>query len=168
MPKEATSMTSHFDSTMSVNKHNTTDFGQVVLMDRDTPDLWWNQRECIDDAPVVGTGRIHALVVDLDAFAPARWVHESFPGSLREPDFYDDGKAFWLTPDAIVSIDVLRIDEIESILAVEERIEYRKDGLGWTRIHPSRYGIEVDWFNGESHDAGRAWWFLTQAIKSVL
>lgn len=162
-------MTSHFDTTMSVNKHNTTEFGQIVLMDRDTVDLWWNQRECLDDAPVVGGGRIHALIAGIDEFAPANWVHEddSFTGSLREPDFYDDGKAFWLTPEAVVSIDIDRIGMIETVLATAERIQWRDDRLGWTRIHPSHYGVDVDSLDDQPHSAHEAWAYITVAIKSL-
>jgi len=162
-------MTSHFDTTMSVNKHNTTEFGQIVLMDRDTADQWWHLRECSDDASAVGRGRIHALVAGIDEFAPANWVHEddSFTGSLREPDLYDEGKAFWLTPEAVVSIDIDRLDMIEVILATAERIHWHEDRLGWTRIHPSHYGVDVDSIEGIAHSAHEAWAYITTAIKEA-
>lgn len=165
-------MTSHIDSTLHFNKHHVTEFGMPVLDDIDTNDIWWAQREGVWlellDEPI--PGHIHALVADLDALAPARWVREddSFTGSLREPDFYDEGKAYWLTPDAVVAVDVDRIGEVESILGLEPRIKpLGGDRIGWVRIHPSHYGIEVNAFDGTSHDAHSAWSHLSNAIKSL-
>lgn len=104
-----------------------------------------------------------AIMATLDHAAPA-WTIEKFTGSLREPDFYDEGKAYWLTPEAVVSIDVLKVTEIEHILALEPRIRHHENG--WTRIHPSHYGVQVDALDGRSHDAHGAWAHITKAVKA--
>lgn len=160
-------MTSHFDATMSVNKHNTTEFGQIVLQDRDDCGFWWNQIDQQGSEPDVlerGHGLATVIVADIDGAAPA-WVVEKFSGSLREPDFFDDDKAYWLTPDAVVSIDVNRVTEIEHVLALSERILWNAEGVGWKRIHPSHYGVEVTAFDGEPHDAHGSWGHITKAVK---
>lgn len=154
-------MTSHVDTILHFNKHNTTEFGLPVLDDIETNDMWWARREGVHLEPMLTTmpgERVTALVAVLDPEEPA--------SSRREPDFCEDGLAFWLTPDAVVSVDVTRIHEVESILASAERLRHHADGLGWTRIHPSHYGIQVEWFDGSAHPAHTSWSLATQAIQA--
>ena len=72
----------------------------------------------------------------LDLNEPAKIVR------LREPDMYDEGKAFWLTDQAVVSTDIERVEHVSEILRNAPRL--KTWDLGWVRLHPNHYGIEVD------------------------
>lgn len=98
--------------------------------------------------------------------------------TLRHPDFYEDGRAYWLTSDAVVHVDINEMHRVVPALAQDER--YQADvkhfehmslpnRMGWTRIHPSQYGIEVDSYfdHGrglEAHDAHGAWVLARKAV----
>lgn len=104
-----------------------------------------------------------AIVALLDPNAPAKV--RPVP---READFYEDGRAFWLSPDAVVSIEAERTDEVLSILLSAPRTESIEGG--WRRLHPSHYGIEVESYfdfgmGGAAHDAHSAWELARKAVS---
>lgn len=140
------------------------DFGQTVLQDVDTNNAWWAMHPEADthEAQLVRVGS-----VDYDAT-----LADAMLGEAREPDMCDDGRAYWLTDTAVVSIDVERIAEITGVLTMP-RIRIVDDmlGAGWARIAPSHYGVEVLSFhehNGEpsEHDAHTAWEHVAKAVRA--
>jgi hypothetical protein len=168
----------HATMTTQVTRLPRNDFGMPLLGDAPTNEDWWSQR---DDAPdtrlepikvCAGTLNFDATLLDL-----------KMPKGIREPDLYDDGKAVWLTADAVVSMDMDQVQILPLAIAQDERAGYDRlrvetliaEGMtgivGWTRIHPSQYGIEVDSFHehhGEvaSHAAHEAWDLLAKAVSA--
>lgn len=142
-----------------------TEFGAPVLDDMDTPSDWWAMRADLDEQ-VPTAVQIGSL--DYDALLP-----DALLGDVREPDLCDDGRAYWLTSQAVVSIDVTRIHEIADIVGKAHRIRVtgtEQSGRGWVRIAPSHYGIEVLSFHehdGEpsAHSAQDAWTHLENAVR---
>lgn len=157
---------SHIDPALKINQHNRTEFGLPVLPDMESTEDWWSQHEGarLDSPASIEPGSIVLIAAAIDAAAPA-WCIEKFSGSLREPDFFDDGHAFWLTPDAVVYVDATRIDQVQGILASAERLRHysTENSTGWVRVHPSHYGIQVEWFDGSAHPAHMSWEYVTNA-----
>jgi hypothetical protein len=156
----------HATMTTQVTRLPHNEFGQPLLADADTIQSWWNQRDDASDEHldlihvVTGTLNFDATLLDL-----------VMPAGVREPDLYDEGKAVWLHPAGVVSMDMERVSEVPNLLREPRSIvERREQGVRVTRIHPSQLGVEVDSFhehNGEvaSHSAFEAWGIFAEAVS---
>jgi hypothetical protein len=156
--------TSHNDSTLHFNKHRRTESGMPLLVDDfETNEEWWSQHEGVrPSGPTSLEPGSLRLAADLNAEAPA-WCIEKFE-EVREPDMFDEERAYWINDEGVVYVDIERINEVQDILANAERVKWSEDGLRFDRIHPSQYGIQVEWFNGAAHPAHESWMYASQAV----
>lgn len=137
-----------------------TDFGMPVLQDHDTNESWWSMMNP-EERPevIVRTGFLNYDAALLDMVLPE---------GVREPDMFDEGMAIWLHAEAIVSVQIEAVGSIASLL---ERPRIQTETSGWSRIHPSQYGINVDSFHEYDdevapHAAHTAWTYATEAFAT--
>jgi hypothetical protein len=96
------------------------EYGQPILADCGADDLWPYLTEKETLMPTIpgtipGTRRARQtgeqVAVFLDTAAPAR----RYAG--REPDFYDEGRAWWIGPEAVVSVPADRVPRFAEYVA---------------------------------------------------
>lgn len=143
-----------------------TEFGMPRMDDMTTIDEWWNLR---DDHALDECLNTSVVLADLTGSLPACNETVNVEG-IREPDMYDEGMAIWLTGHAVVYADISLVERLPEVLAAP-KTRWNDDGLGWARIHPSSYGVDVDSFyihNGEPapHSAQDAWRLLAEAVSA--
>lgn len=129
------------------------EMGQTILDDRDTNESWWSMRDDQEQD-------VRVVLAGIDTSGPARTLELDGPDqSVREPDLYDDGRAYWFLTDGVVSVEAgseARVSEV----AKAERLAWTSGearGVGWTRIHPSHYGVDVTSYHDGDHAAHVAW-----------
>lgn len=104
-----------------------TEFGAPILSDYGQDDLS-RYRDDVAVAtlePVRGTrvGTLVAIEFDLDAPAKKR---RTAPGdTLREPDFIEDGQAYWIGEDGVVGVDLALLHRFADHLADSDRFALR-------------------------------------------
>ena len=114
----------------------------------------------VDEAvAVVGPHPPHAVLLDLH-----------LPAGVRGPDFFDDGRAFWLHGEGVVHVDSEHLERVKEALTQPRFVVTES---GWIRRHPSEYGVEVEAYvadasplRGRAHDAQTAWRLLAEAVTA--
>lgn len=98
-------------------------------------------------------------------------INTSEPAKLvvqgREPDLYEDERAFWIGDTAVVSIEFERAPQILGVLATASMFQSitTPDQTGWTRLYPSQYGIEVMGFDGSTPSAQDCWTIAKEVTR---
>lgn len=90
----------------------------------------------------------------------------TIPAGIRIPDMLDEGMAFWMGANGVVSLPMERVADVAEILAATRFVDWSAErASGWIRLAPSHYGVEVDCY-GSDPSAQVAWDVLTEAVSS--
>jgi hypothetical protein len=131
-----------------------TDMGQTILDDRDTNESWWSMRDDQDQGATV-------VLAGIDTYAPASTIVVEAPfQGVREPDLYDEGRAHWFLADGVVSVEAGNVERVVEVAKAERMAWVQptdKQGLGFSRVHPSYYGVDVTSYHDGDHSAHTAW-----------
>lgn len=104
-----------------------TEFGAPILSDYGQDDL----SRYRDDVAVATLEPVHAtrvgtvVAIEFDLDAPAKQFRAAPGATLREPDFIEDGRAYWIGADGVVDANLALLERFERHLAEHDRFALR-------------------------------------------